>query len=75
MKTAKKYWNKWKHGSWICLYLIFYLLGFFILEHAGHRHYHLIHTVFDDMIPHGEKRLPSLIFCAGAGIPGANCSC
>ena len=71
MKTAKKYWNKWKHGSWICLYLIFYLLGFFILEHAGHRHYHLIHTVFDDMIPFCEYFIiPYLLWfpLIGAGI-------
>ena len=54
MKTAKKYWDKWKHGSWIALYLIFYMMGFFILENAGNRHYHLIHTTIDDMIPFCE---------------------
>ena len=32
-------------------YLAFYMLGFFILENAGHRHYHVIHTIFDDYIP------------------------
>ena len=36
------------------LYMVFYMLGFFILENAGHRHYHVIHTVFDDLIPFNE---------------------
>ena len=54
MNTVKKYWDKWKHGSWIALYLVFYMMGFFILENAGNRHYHLIHTVIDDMIPFCE---------------------
>ena len=54
MKKAKKFWNTYKHGAWITVYLIFYMLGFFILENAGHRHYHIIHSVFDDMIPFCE---------------------
>ena len=54
MNRAKKFWKKYGHGGWITAYLIFYLLGFFILEHAGHRHYHVIHSVIDDMIPFNE---------------------
>ena len=54
MNRFKKFWSKYGHGGWITAYLIFYLLGFFILEHAGHRHYHVIHSVLDDMIPFNE---------------------
>ena len=54
MNKVKNFWFKYRHGSWICLYLIFYLLGFFIIEHAGHRHYHVIHSIIDDMIPFNE---------------------
>ena len=54
MKAIKKFWNKSRHGLWILLYMVFYMLGFFILEHAGHRHYHVIHSVVDDLIPFCE---------------------
>ena len=54
MKRAKQFWNTYKHGAWIVAYLVFYMLGFFILENAGHRHYHIIHSVIDDLIPFNE---------------------
>ena len=54
MNRAKKFWNTYKHGAWIVAYLVFYMLGFFILENAGHRHYHIIHSVIDDLIPFNE---------------------
>ena len=34
--------------------MVFYLLGFFILENAEHRHYHIIHSWIDDLIPFCE---------------------
>ena len=54
MNAVKKFWNQYKHGAWITAYMIFYMMGFFIVENAGHRHYHVIHTVIDDMIPFNE---------------------
>ncbi len=54
MKALKRFINRYKHGVWIVAYMAFYLLGFFILEHAGHRHYHVIHSVLDDLIPFNE---------------------
>ena len=51
MKKALRFIGTYKHGLWMVAYMAFYMLGFFILENAGHRHYHLIHTVFDDFIP------------------------
>ena len=54
MRILKNFWNRYKHGSWMALYMVFYMLGFLIVENAGHRHYHIIHSVFDDMIPFNE---------------------
>ena len=57
MKIARKavhFISRYKHGLWIFFYMIFYLAGFAILENAGHRHYHIIHSVIDDMIPFCE---------------------
>ena len=54
MNTLKKFWSRYGHGGWIVAYMAFYMLGFFILEHAGHRHYHVIHSVVDDLIPFNE---------------------
>ena len=51
MGAVRKFIYKYRHGLWMLLYMAFYMLGFFILENAGHRHYHVIHTVIDDMIP------------------------
>ena len=48
---TKKWLEKYGHGFWIVLYFAFYLVGFSILENASHRHYHLIHSIVDDMIP------------------------
>ena len=54
MKTLKKFMSKYGHAMWIVAYMAFYLVGFFILEHAGHRHYHVIHSWLDDQIPFCE---------------------
>ena len=54
MKKIQFFLKKYQHGTWILLYMAFYMLGFFILEHAGHRHYHVIHSVIDDLIPFCE---------------------
>lgn len=54
MKALTGFMKKYGHGSWIVAYMGFYMLGFFILENAGHRHYHVIHSVIDDMIPFNE---------------------
>lgn len=54
MKAMKKFYDNYKHGLWIIVYMIFYLLGFFILENAEHRHYHVIHSWLDDQIPFCE---------------------
>ncbi len=54
MRKPLEFWDKYKHGMWILAYMAFYLVGFCILEHAGHRHYHVIHSVVDDLIPFCE---------------------
>ncbi len=61
MKQGKKKGNavtrfisRYRHSFWILSYMAFYLVGFMILENAGHRHYHIIHSVIDDMIPFCE---------------------
>lgn len=54
MKTVKNLYDQYKHGLWILVYMVFYLLGFFILENAEHRHYHIIHSWIDDLIPFCE---------------------
>lgn len=41
-------------GLWMVVYVIVYLLSFTVLEKAGHRHYHVIHTWLDDQIPFCE---------------------
>ena len=81
LKTVKRFLSTYKHGFWILAYMIFYLLGFYILEHAGHRHYHVIHSVFDDMIPFCEYFIIPyviwypfwvfmLLYTAGFEVPG-----
>ena len=46
--------SRYRHGLWMVMYMAFYMLGFFILENAGHRHYHVIHTWLDEQIPFCE---------------------
>ncbi len=43
-----------RHMYWMLLYTLFYLISFSVLEHAGHRHYHVIHTWLDEQIPFCE---------------------
>ena len=54
MRKLVNFWQAYKHGFWILAYMAFYMVGFCILEHAGHRHYHVIHSVIDDLIPFCE---------------------
>ena len=54
MNALKKFWAKYGHGGWILAYMMFYMVGFGIVESAGHRHYHVIHSFIDDMIPFNE---------------------
>lgn len=46
--------NKYKHGLLIAIYCIFYLIMFAYLEGRPVRRFHVVHTVFDDMIPFCE---------------------
>ena len=46
--------NKYKHGLIICIYCILYLIMFAYLESRPVRGFHVVHTVFDDMIPFCE---------------------
>ncbi len=39
---------------WIIIYTTIYMIGFQIMENAGHVHYHVIHTWLDDQIPFCE---------------------
>ena len=43
-----------RHSYWILLYVAIYMIGFNVLENAGHVHYHIIHTWLDDQIPFCE---------------------
>jgi len=54
LKAIRQFWDNYKHGAWMLVYMVFYMLGFGIVESAGHRHYHVIHSVIDDMIPFNE---------------------
>lgn len=54
MKMMKNFLGKYRHSFWIIFYMIFYLIGFSVLEQAGHRHYHVIHSWLDDQIPFCE---------------------
>lgn len=46
--------KKYKHGFVILIYFAVYLILFSYLEHRPVRAYHVVHTVFDDMIPFCE---------------------
>ena len=46
--------KKYRHGFVIVAYFIVYLILFNYLEHRPVRAYHVVHTVFDDMIPFCE---------------------
>ncbi|MDO4475960.1 MAG: phosphatase PAP2 family protein [Lachnospiraceae bacterium] len=49
-----EFYRRYRHGLWIVFYMMFYMVGFMILENAGHRHYHVLHSAIDDMIPFCE---------------------
>lgn len=46
--------KKYKHGFVIVIYSCIYLILFGYLEHRPVHGYHIVHTVFDDMIPFCE---------------------
>nr|WP_294679045.1 phosphatase PAP2 family protein [uncultured Blautia sp.] len=48
------YIRKYGHGLVMITYCIIYCLLFFYLEHRPVQAYHVVHTVFDDMIPFCE---------------------
>lgn len=49
-----QFYNKYKHGLVIGIYCIIYLILFAWLEERPVRGFHVVHTVFDDMIPFCE---------------------
>ena len=49
-----KFIRKYKHGLAIILYALLYIILFAWLENRPVHMYHVIHTVFDDMIPFCE---------------------
>ncbi len=54
LRAVKNFIYRFRHSFWILSYLAFYLIGFMIVENTGHRHFHIIHSVVDDMIPFCE---------------------
>lgn len=50
----REFCKKYKHGFVIAIYSCIYLLLFFYLEQMPAHGYHVVHTVFDDMIPFCE---------------------
>ena len=46
--------KKYRHGFIIAIYFVVYLILFGYLEQRPVRAYHVVHTVFDDMIPFCE---------------------
>jgi membrane-associated phospholipid phosphatase len=53
-QKAKAFVIRYMHAGWFLLYSAFYLVGFSLVERAGHIHYHMIHTWLDDQIPFCE---------------------
>lgn len=50
----REFFRKYKHGFVILTYSLIYLVLFFYLERMPVHGYHVVHTVFDDMIPFCE---------------------
>lgn len=53
-ETLLNFCKKYRHGFVILIYSVIYLILFFYLERLPVHGYHVIHTVFDDMIPFCE---------------------
>lgn len=53
-QKVKAFVIRYRHSGWFLLYSFFYLIGFNLVERAGHIHYHMIHTWLDDQIPFCE---------------------
>lgn len=54
VEILAEFYKKYKHGLVIVVYCIFYLALFAYLEQRDVRAYHVVHTVFDDVIPFCE---------------------
>jgi membrane-associated phospholipid phosphatase len=54
MKFLADFCKKYKHGFVMAAYTCFYLIMFYFIEHRDVRVFHVVHTVFDDMIPFCE---------------------
>lgn len=54
MLFLSEFFKKYKHGLVISVYSCIYLLFFFYLERMPVHGYHVVHTVFDDLIPFHE---------------------
>ena len=50
----KTFFKKYRHGLVLSIYGIVYILAFRYLETRPIHGYHIVHTVFDDMIPFCE---------------------
>lgn len=54
MQSAKQFFNKYKHGLWIAVFSLIYMILFYYLEHRPVYRYHVIHTTLDNLIPFCE---------------------
>ena len=53
-RVAKEYYNRYRHGTIILSYMIFYMAAFHYLEGRQVYIYHVVHTFIDDYIPFCE---------------------
>ena len=53
-EILKQFLSKYRHGLVIGIYSILYILVFHYLESRPIHSYHIVHTVFDDLIPFCE---------------------
>ena len=61
--------KKYRHGFIIAIYFVAYLILFGYLEQRPVRAYHIVHTVFDDMIPFCEIFIVSICDNDGCVFP------
>ena len=54
IRVAKELYSKYRHGTIILLYMIFYMAAFRFLEDRHVYMYHVVHTFIDDYIPFCE---------------------
>ena len=51
MNKVKNFLQTYSHGALAIIYVIFYLIWFFIIEHTNTTDYRIIHMAMDDKIP------------------------